>query len=63
MRGTKAFFAVVVLTAIVGLASAANAQLQFVGVGSSAMFNTVSRSSIHRSVFFPLRQRLSSLER
>ncbi len=45
MRGTKAFFAVVVLTAIAGLASTANAQLQFVGVGSSAMFNTVSAAA------------------
>ena len=45
MRGTKALFAVVVLTAIVGLASTANAQLQFVGVGSSAMFNTVSAAA------------------
>ena len=45
MRGTKAFFAVVVLTAIVGLASAANAQVQFVGVGSSAMFNTISAAA------------------
>jgi hypothetical protein len=45
MRGTKAFFAVIVLTAIVGLASAANAQVQFVGVGSSAMFNTISAAA------------------
>jgi hypothetical protein len=45
MRGTKALFAVVVLTAIVGLASAANAQVQFVGVGSSAMFNTLSAAA------------------
>jgi hypothetical protein len=45
MRGTKAIFAVVVLTAIVGLASVANAQVQFVGVGSSAMFNTVSAAA------------------
>jgi hypothetical protein len=45
MRGTKAFFAVVVLTAIVGLASVANAQVQFVGVGSSAMFNTISAAA------------------
>jgi hypothetical protein len=46
MRGTKAFFAVVVLTAIVGLASVANAQgVKFVGVGSSAMFNTVSAAA------------------
>jgi hypothetical protein len=45
MRGTKAFFAVVVLTAIVGLASAAHAQVQFVGVGSSAMFNTISAAA------------------
>jgi hypothetical protein len=45
MRGTKAFFAVVVLAAIVGLASAANAQVQFVGVGSSAMFNTISAAA------------------
>jgi hypothetical protein len=42
MRGTKAFFAVVILAAIVGLASVANAQVQVVAVGSSAMFNTVS---------------------
>src|SRR6202158_2646174 len=40
MRGTKAIFAVVVLTAIAGLASVANAQGgKIVGVGSSAMFN------------------------
>ena len=45
MRGTKAFFALVVLTAIVGLASVANAQVQFVGVGSSAMFNTISAAA------------------
>jgi hypothetical protein len=46
MRGTKAFLAVVVLTAIVGLASVANAQgVKFVGVGSSAMFNTVSAAA------------------
>jgi hypothetical protein len=45
MRGTKAFFAVAVLTAIVGLASVANAQVQFVGVGSSAMFNTISAAA------------------
>jgi hypothetical protein len=45
MRGTKAIFAVVVLAAIVGLASAANAQVQFVGVGSSAMFNTLSAAA------------------
>ena len=45
MRGTKAFFAVVLLTAIVGLASVANAQVQFVGVGSSAMFNTISAAA------------------
>ena len=45
MRGTKAFFVVVVLTAIVGLASAAHAQVQFVGVGSSAMFNTISAAA------------------
>ena len=45
MRGTKAFFAVVVLAAIVGLASVANAQVQFVGVGSSAMFNTISAAA------------------
>src|SRR6202171_3218731 len=46
MRGTKAFFAVVVLAAIVGLASVANAQgVKFVGVGSSAMFNTVSAAA------------------
>lgn len=42
---TKAFFAVVILTAIVGLASVANAQVQFVGVGSSAMFNTISAAA------------------
>jgi hypothetical protein len=42
---TKAFFAVVVLTAIVGLASVASAQVQFVGVGSSAMFNTISAAA------------------
>jgi hypothetical protein len=58
MRGTKALFAVVVLTAIVGLASAANAQVQFVGVGSSATFS----SRIQRSVFVPHWQRLPSLE-
>jgi hypothetical protein len=45
MRGTKAFVAVVILTAIVGLASVANAQVQFVGVGSSAMFNTISAAA------------------
>jgi hypothetical protein len=46
MRGTKALFAVVVLAAIVGLASVANAQgVKFVGVGSSAMFNTVSAAA------------------
>ena len=46
MRGTKAIFAVVVLTAIVGLVSVANAQgVKFVGVGSSAMFNTVSAAA------------------
>lgn len=45
MRGTKVFFAVVVLTAIVGLASVANAQVQFIGVGSSAMFNTISAAA------------------
>ena len=33
----KAFLTVVILTAIVGLASVANAQIQFIGVGSSAM--------------------------
>jgi len=42
---TKALFAVVILTAIVGLASVANAQIQFIGVGSSAMFNTVSAAA------------------
>jgi len=64
MRGTKTFFAVVVLTAIVGLASVANAQgVKFVGVGSSAMFNTVFSRSIHRPMFLPRRQRLPSLER
>jgi hypothetical protein len=45
MRGTKPLLAVVVLTAIVGLASVANAQVQFVGVGSSAMFNTLSAAA------------------
>ena len=46
MRGTKALFAVVVLAAIVGLPSVANAQgVKFVGVGSSAMFNTVSAAA------------------
>ena len=46
MRGTKAFFAVVFLTAIVGLASVANAQgVKFIGVGSSAMFNTLSAAA------------------
>ena len=45
MRVTKAFFAVVILAAIVGLASVASAQVQFVGVGSSAMFNTVSAAA------------------
>ena len=45
MRGTKPLLAVVVLTAIVGLASVANAQVQFVGVGSSAMFNTISAAA------------------
>ncbi len=45
MRGTKAFCAVAVLIAIVGLAPVANAQVQFVGVGSSAMFNTVSAAA------------------
>src|ERR1700680_898805 len=46
MRGTKAIFAVVVLAAIVGLASVANAQgVKFVGVGSSAMFNTISAAA------------------
>jgi hypothetical protein len=41
MRGTKAAFAALVLTAIVGLAAMASAQgLEFLGVGSSAMFNT-----------------------
>ena len=46
MRGTKAIFAVVVLTAIAGLASVANAQgVKFVGVGSSAMFNTISAAA------------------
>jgi hypothetical protein len=42
---TKAFFAVAVLTALVGLASVASAQVQFVGVGSSAMFNTLSAAA------------------
>jgi hypothetical protein len=46
MRGTKSIFAVVVLTAIIGLASGANAQgVKFVGVGSSAMFNTLSAAA------------------
>jgi hypothetical protein len=46
MRGTKAIFAVVALTAIVGLASVANAQgVKFNGVGSSAMFNTLSAAA------------------
>src|SRR5271165_2684012 len=41
MRGTKAILAVLVLTAIVGMTSAANAQgVEFLGVGSSAMFTT-----------------------
>ncbi|MBI3477728.1 MAG: hypothetical protein HY010_18495 [Acidobacteria bacterium] len=38
MRGTKAILAAAVLTAVVGLASVANAQVKFMGVGSSAMF-------------------------
>ncbi len=38
MRGTKAILAVVALAAIVGLIPAANAQVKFLGVGSSAMF-------------------------
>jgi len=42
---TKAILAVAILTAIVGLASVANAQVQFVGVGSSAMFNTLSAAA------------------
>ena len=42
---TKAFFAVALLTALVGLASVASAQVQFVGVGSSAMFNTLSAAA------------------
>jgi len=48
MRGTKAIFAAVVLTAIFGLVSVANAttyHVQFAGVGSSAMFNTLSAAS------------------
>ncbi|HKM47758.1 MAG TPA: hypothetical protein VJX69_09220 [Terriglobales bacterium] len=48
MRGTRAIFAAVVLTAIVGLASVANAttyHVQFAGVGSSAMFNTLSAAA------------------
>jgi hypothetical protein len=46
MRGTKAFFAVVAMAAIVGLASVANAQgVKFNGVGSSAMFNTLSAAA------------------
>ncbi len=45
MRGTKAIFAAVVLTAIVGLVSVASATTyttQIAAVGSSAMYNTVS---------------------
>ena len=39
MRGTKAILAVAVLTVIVGITSAANAQgVKFVGVGSSALY-------------------------
>lgn len=38
MRGTKAILAVVALAAIVGLTPVANAQVKFLGVGSSAMF-------------------------
>jgi len=45
MRGTRAIFAAEVLTAIVGLVSVASAQVQFVGVGSSAMFNTISAAA------------------
>ncbi len=46
MKGTKAFFAVIALAAIVGLASVANAQgVKFNGVGSSAMFNTISAAA------------------
>ncbi|MGA9506370.1 MAG: hypothetical protein WBV31_18145, partial [Terriglobales bacterium] len=48
MRGTKTILAVAVLAAIVGLAPVANAQsytLEFLGVGSSAMFNTLSAAA------------------
>lgn len=48
MRGTRAIFAAVVLTALVALASVANAttyHVQFVGVGSSAMYNTLSAAA------------------
>ncbi len=39
MRGTKAILAVAILTVIVGMTSAANAQgVKFVGVGSSALY-------------------------
>ncbi len=48
MRVTRAIFAAVVLTALVGLASVANAttyHVQFAGVGSSAMYNTISAAA------------------
>jgi hypothetical protein len=46
MREAKSLVAVVALTAIVGLASIANAQgVKFNGVGSSAMFNTLSAAA------------------
>ncbi len=48
MRGTKAIFAAVVLTAIFGLVSVANAttyHVQVAAVGSSAMYNTISAAS------------------
>jgi ABC-type phosphate transport system substrate-binding protein len=40
MRGTKAITAAAVLAVIVGLTSAASAQVKYSGVGSSAMFNS-----------------------
>ena len=41
MRGTRLLLAALCLAAIFGMASTANAQLKFLGVGSSAIFNSV----------------------
>ena len=53
MRGTKAILAITLLAMIVGLSSAATAQVKFLGVGSSAMF-TGSAVGTFNSVCSPL---------